>query len=105
MGAPSVTDLGALMGRAVSSEQATAVLSIVTAMASAYTRGQGFANGVPNVEIRAVILTAAARLASNSSALLYDEAEGPSSVSHRSAFSGWTTSELHVLNRFRVRAQ
>lgn len=103
--APTATDLGALMGRAVNSEQATAVLSIVTAMASAYTRGQGFTAGVPNGEIRAVILTAAARLASNTSGLLRDEAEGPSSVSYRSAFTGWTTAELYVLNRYRVRAQ
>lgn len=62
MAAPTVSDLGALTGRTVSEEQGTAVLSIATAMASAYTRGPGFTDGVPNDEIRAVILTASARL-------------------------------------------
>ena len=105
MAAPTVSDLGALTGRTVSSEQGTAVLSIVTAMASAYTRGQGFTAGVPNGEIRAVILTASARLISNTTGLLYDELEGPSQISYRSAFSGWTVAELFVLNRYRVSAQ
>jgi len=73
-------------------------------MASAYTRGAGFAGGVPNSEIRAVILTAASRLVSNARGLLWDEAEGPASVSYRSAFNGWTVAEGYVLNRYRVRA-
>jgi hypothetical protein len=104
MAAPTVSDLGALTGRTVSEEQGTAVLAIVTAMASAYTRGQGFTAGVPNGELRAVILTASARLAANSGGLLYDEVEGPSQISYRSAFTGWTVPEQFVLNRYRVRA-
>jgi hypothetical protein len=108
--APTVSDLGALLGRTVTPEQGAASLQVVTAMASSYTRGQGFtADGtgdlVPNGEIRAVILTASARLLSNASGLLYDEAEGPSSISYRSAFQGWTVAESFVLNRYRVRAQ
>jgi hypothetical protein len=93
------------MGRAVSSEQGQAVLSIVTAMASAYTRGRGFFNGEPNADIRAVILSASARLLSNPRGLLYDETVGPESVSYRSAFTGWTVAELVTLNRYRERAQ
>jgi hypothetical protein len=103
--APTYSDLGALTGRTVSQEQGTAVLTVVSAMASAYTRGQGFTNGVPNDEIRAVILTASARLISNTTGLLYDEIEGPSQISYRSAFTGWSVAEQFVLNRYRVRAQ
>ena len=105
MSAPTHLELGALMGGTVSSEQGQAVLSIITAMASAYTRGQGFTAGVPNAEIRAVILAAAARLLSNPRGLLIDETEGPAAVSYRSAFTGWTVAEGFVLNRYRVRAQ
>src|SRR4051812_8311482 len=69
------------------------------------TRGQGFTDGEPNQDIRAVILTAAARLLSNPRGLLMDETKGPESVSYRSAFTGWTVAELFVLNRYRVTAR
>lgn len=105
MAAPTVSDLAALTGRAVSTEQGTAVLTIVTAMASAYTRGLGFASGVPCDEIRAVILTASARLVSNASGLLYQESEGPSNISYSSAFEGWSIAELFVLDSYRVKAR
>jgi hypothetical protein len=99
-------DLGALLGRTVTPEQGVAVLQVITAMAKAYTRGQGFnPAGEPNDALAAIILTASARLISNTTGLLYDEAEGPSSLSYRSAFSGWSVAELFVLNRYRVRAQ
>jgi hypothetical protein len=104
MAAPTYTELAALLGRTVTEEQGSAVLSVITAMATAYTRDIGFTGGVPNDAIKAVILTGASRLISNSSGLLLDETEGPSSVSYRSAFTGWTISELGVLNRYRVRA-
>ncbi|WP_234817799.1 hypothetical protein [Mycolicibacterium sphagni] len=96
--------MAALLNRTVDNAQGAVVLSIVQSMAESYTRSVGFTNGVPNPAIRAVILTAAARLLSNSRGLLFDEAEGPSSVSYRSAFSGWTLAEQAVLNRYRVRA-
>ncbi|BCO71430.1 hypothetical protein [Mycobacterium intracellulare] len=105
MAAPQVSDLAALTGTAISQEQGAAVLTIITAMASAYTRGQGFTAGVPNDEIRAVILTASARLVSNATGLTYSETEGPSAIEYSSAFSGWTLGELFVLNRYRRRAQ
>lgn len=105
MAAPTA-DLQTLLGSTVSQEQATAVLAIITAMASSYTRGQGFtAAGMPNDEIRAVILTASARLISNATGLTFSEVEGPSQIEYTSAFSGWTVGELFVLNRFRRRAQ
>jgi len=93
-----------MLGRDVAQEQGSAVLAIVTAMASAWTRGVGFTAGVPNAELRAVILTASSRLLSNARGLLMDEAKGPESVSYRSAFTGWTLVELGVLNRYRVTA-
>lgn len=105
MAAPQVSDLAALTGTAVSQDRGAAVLSIVTAMASSYTRGQGFTAGVPNDEIRAAILTASARLLSNATGLTFSEVEGPSQIEYTSAFSGWTVGELFVLNRFRRRAQ
>lgn len=98
-------DLETLIGRKVSAEQAEAVIAIVTSMARAYTRGTGFTAGEPNEDIRAVILTASARLLSNPSGLLFDDSVGPESVSYRSAFTSWTTAELFTLNRYRVRAQ
>jgi hypothetical protein len=94
------------MGRDVDAGQAASVLAIISAMASSYTRGQGFTdNNIPNDQIRAVILTASARLLSNARGLLIDETKGPESVSYRSVFSGWTVAELFVLNRFRVTAR
>ena len=81
------------------------MLSIVTAMAKAHTRGRGFASdGTPVPEIHSVILTASARLISNSKGLLYDEAVGPESISYRTAFNGWTVVERMCLDRWRVKA-
>ncbi|KAA0083272.1 hypothetical protein CIW52_12615 [Mycolicibacterium sp. P9-64] len=104
MSAPTSEDLGALLGRDLDSGQAVQILAVVTAMASAYTRDIGFVDGVPNDGIRAVILTAAARLLSNPRGLLLDESHGPDAVSYRSAFTGWSLAELFVLDRYRVRA-
>jgi hypothetical protein len=105
MTAPTYSDLGALLGRTVTPEQGAAVLQVVTAMARSYTRNVGFTDGEPNDEIRAVILSASARLLSNPRGLLIDETKGPESVSYRSVFSGWTVAELFVLNRYRVTAR
>lgn len=80
------------------------MLSTVTQLANAYTRGVGFSGGTPNADISAVILTASARLLANPTQLLIDQTLGPSSVSYRSAFQGWTVLELTVLARYRVKA-
>jgi hypothetical protein len=73
-------------------------------MASAYTRGQGFSDGVPNADIAAVILTAAARLYAHPRQLAVDETVGPDSASFRGGFSGWSVLETIVLQRYRVTA-
>src|SRR5258705_6332838 len=49
---PVATGLLALLPfQTVDTAQATAVLEIVTAFASSYTRGQGFTDGVPNSDV------------------------------------------------------
>jgi hypothetical protein len=105
MSAPTYSNLGALLGRAISPEQGEVVLQVVSAMAKAHTRGGiGWTGDVPNAEIAAVILTASARLIVNATGLLFDETEGPSSISYRSAFTGWTLVERMTLDRYRVKA-
>lgn len=102
---PAEDLLGVLLGQTINDDQATTAIAVVTSLAKSYTRGAGFTDTGPAEDITSVILTAAARLLSNPTGVLYDETEGPSSVSYRSAFSGWTVAELTVLNRYRVRAQ
>src|SRR6478672_3601450 len=55
MAAPEVSDLSAFLNRDVTdAQQGQSVLSVITAMASAYTRGNGFDElGEPNSEIAA----------------------------------------------------
>jgi hypothetical protein len=105
---PTVADLTGLLygasGQTVDATKGAEVLSTVTQLANAYTRGVGFTNGQPNADISTVILTASARLYANPTQLLGDQTYGPSSVSYRSAFQGWTVSELSTLARYRVKA-
>lgn len=75
-------------------------LPIITAMARAYTRGNGFSGTDPNDEIAAVITTATARLMANPDQLQYRVGN----VSFQSSFAGWTLAETFVLNRYRKRA-
>ena len=110
MTAPQPSDLTALLygasGQTVDSTQGAEVLSTVTQLANAYTRGVGFTDGIPNADIAAVIKTAAARrLITNPSQLLTDSTTGPESASFRTSWTGWTVPELFALNRYRVRAQ
>lgn len=100
---PTVSDLSALLGRPVSAEQGAAVLNVVTMAARAYVRG--FGDNWSNPEIDSVILSAAARLASNPSQLQRAEAIGPQSASWRSGFDGFTVGELLTLSRYRVTAR
>lgn len=82
-----------------------AAIAQVTAMARAYTRGNGFVDyDEPNEDLAAVITTAAARLAANGAQLPTDDTTGPFSRSIRGGFTGWTLAEQTVLNRYRVRA-
>ncbi|BBY47754.1 hypothetical protein MARA_12220 [Mycolicibacterium arabiense] len=105
MPAPTYLDLGDLMGRTVRPEQGEAVIQNITAMVKAYTRGVGFANGVPNDELRAVILSAACRMIANPRGIELGESVGPQSVSFRGAFTGWSVAEAFTLNRYRKRAE
>lgn len=73
---------------------------VITAMARAYTRGNGFTADQPNDEIGAVITTASARLMANPDQVEYRAGN----VSFQSAFTGWTLAEAFVLNRYRKRA-
>ncbi|CAJ1505652.1 hypothetical protein [[Mycobacterium] burgundiense] len=84
---------------------AETVVPIITVMAKSYTRGNGFTGNEPNEDIAAVITTASARLAANGTQIPVDISTGPFSQSLRGAFTGWTTAELAVLNRYRVRAK
>ncbi|BBZ67988.1 hypothetical protein MINS_34170 [Mycolicibacterium insubricum] len=106
MAAPTVADLSAFVGESVNASQAEAIIAIVSAQAKSYTRGRGWdMAGEPSSDIRAVILTAAARLLTDTSQMVTDERMGPFAVSYRDGFTGWTTNELYVLNRYRERAQ
>ena len=83
------------------------VVAQVTALAKAYTRGNGFdGDGLPNADITAAIVTAAARLAANpyQFAIERPTGGGRSELVYRGAFTGWSTAELSALNRWRVRA-
>ena len=107
---PTVSDLTDMIGREVNAEQAEAVLKIVTAMASAYTRGNGFLSGMHTVEtvkpdLEAVVLSAAARLLSDPTQNLAGETMGPFGKTYRGGFTGWSVAELFVLNRYRERAK
>lgn len=80
-----------------------AAVEQVTALARAYTRGQGFNYwGVPTRDITAVIVTAAARLVSNPAQFPHD---GARNTVRRGGFTGWSVAELYALNRYRKRAQ
>ena len=107
MAAPTADDLAALLGDEfdVPTDQAEAVLGIVTAMAKSYTRDQGFTDDVPNSDLRAIILVSAARLLVHPRQISMSETLGPQTASFGQGFTGWTIGELFVLNRYRDRAQ
>ncbi|RUP29752.1 MAG: hypothetical protein EKK51_18815 [Mycolicibacterium sp.] len=104
MGTPTSADLAAFTGKELNSDQATAVIQVITSMASAYTRGKGFTAGEPNSDIRAVILSASARLLADTSQIVNQESMGPFAVQFRAGFDGWSVAESYCLNRYRDRA-
>lgn len=103
MAAPTSFDLAEFIGRDVDAVQANAVIAVVTALASSYTRGQGFDDGVPD-DLRAVILTASARRLADTSGIVEQQRMGPFAVTYQPNGGGWSTSELATLNRYRQRA-
>jgi hypothetical protein len=104
MPAPDDSDLADFLGIEVNADQVAAVISVTTSMANAYTRGEGFIDGEPNDDIRAVILTASARLLTNA-AQVESETMGPFTVQYGSGFQGFTIGEQMTLNRYRKRAE
>lgn len=79
-------------------------VQIITAMAQAYTRGNGFDDahdGHPNDDVAAVIITATARLMANPDQTNYRVGN----ISYQSHFQGWTLAETFVLNRYRKTAK
>jgi len=88
----------------VNSSHAEAVIATVSAHAKSYTRGRGWdTEGNPYDDVRAVILTASARLLTNPTQITSERSMGPFSTSYRPN-DGWSTAELYVLNRYRERA-
>ncbi|OBC08993.1 hypothetical protein A5784_06345 [Mycobacterium sp. 852013-50091_SCH5140682] len=96
--------LSTLSGLTITTEQADAVLSVVTSRAKSYTRGIGFTDDSMAEDIESVIQTAALRLLINPTNVERD-AMGPLSVQYGNNFQGWTISETQVLNRYRERAR
>lgn len=104
MAAPTPDDLAALMGSEVNTDHAEAIITLVSALAASYTRGQGFTNAEPDhPDIRAVILSASLRRLTDPTQTVTDRTMGPFSMSYQTV-DGWTTWELLTLNRYRQRA-
>lgn len=74
-----------------------------TSFVKAYTRDVGFNEGWPNSELENVIVSAAARSASNPTGV-QSETVGPYAVTHFRNL-GFTLVERAVLDRYRVRAR
>lgn len=83
--------------------QAQAVIQIVSALAASHTRGQGFTDGEPADDLRAVILSASLRRLTDPTQTVTDRSMGPFSTTYRPN-DGWSTWELATLNRYRQRA-
>lgn len=82
-----------------------AAVDAIAALARSYTRGRGFTVDGPNVDVSAVVVTAAARLVSNPRQITFELDVGRGSRAYRGGFVGWSLAELAALNRYRVRAQ
>lgn len=75
-------------------------VTVITAMAHAYTRGNGFSDGEPADDVAAVLVAATARLMANPEQV--NAKTG--AVSVQGGFTGWSLAETFVLNRYRKRA-
>jgi hypothetical protein len=106
MAAPTVQNVLDLVSTdpAPTDAQVTQALSIISLLASEYTRGIGFTDGTPNDGIAAVIITATARLLRNPSQLPVREQMGAVLVDYRGGFQGWSIGERFTLDRYRVTA-
>lgn len=100
---PSAETLSILSGQAVTTEQATTVVAVVTSLARSYTRGNGFEDELPE-DLETVVTLAAIRLLMNPTGV-ESESMGGMSVTFGKQFLGWSLGELAVLNRYRERAK
>ncbi|WP_235733812.1 hypothetical protein [Mycolicibacterium austroafricanum] len=81
-------------------------LTVVKAMAKAYTRGVGFdSHGYPSSDdLVAVLITATARMVTHPEQIARTDTAGPFTRQIAGGFTGWTLAETMVLNRYRKRA-
>jgi len=104
--APTGADLVTWLGDdEADATRAEAVVQIVTASASAYTRGQGFVDNTVTEGLWAVIVVAAGRAFDNPAGDSQGtDTGGPYTVQRvGTPFTSWTPLELAVLNDLRVR--
>lgn len=94
---PTGADVLALLGRPGAGAAAQAHVDVITALARAHTRGNGFGIGIVRAGIRAVILAASARLLANPEQVVRQVGN----VSYSAPFIGWTLPERSVLDDYR----
>jgi hypothetical protein len=102
---PVGADVARFLGRASDAEfvkLADRHVPLVTAFIRAYTRGRGFDDDSEEIEedIRAVIITATARLVVNPAQVSRESVDGYSAVG---SLNGFTLPELAVLHLYRRR--
>lgn len=98
--APRVAAIVGRVGDADTIATAEAQLPLVAEYVRGYTRGRGFEGEAPAGPLRAVIVSATARLATNPEQVsvytVGDYSERPAQL------AGWTLAEIGVLHRYRV---
>lgn len=98
--APRVAAIVGRVGDADTIATAEAQLPLVAEYVRGYTRGRGFTDDAPAGPLRAVIVSATARLATNPEQVsvytVGDYSERPAQL------AGWTLTEIGVLHRYRV---
>lgn len=98
--APRVAAIVGRVGDADTIATAEAQLPLVAEYVRGYTRGRGFEGEAPAGPLRAVIVAATARLATNPEQVsvytVGDYSERPAQL------AGWTLAEIGVLHRYRV---
>lgn len=101
---PTPADVAAFLGQ--SDDETVLALAgehvaVITAMARAYTRNNGFGEvDECAADLAAVITTATARLIANPEQIRYSVG----STQMLGGFAGWTLAETFVLNRYRKRS-
>jgi len=100
---PTGSDVAAFLGRGddeAFEDLADQHVGLVTQFVKGYTRGQGFGVGTVEEDVRAVIITATARLVVNPAQVTREEADGWSALG---SFNGFSLPELAVLHNYRRR--